>query len=275
MLRRPLAARKSLIRNPNAEPHRNRWPASVRNCARYAGAFYLARLQLSSGVTRRHTTEFRMLSFHLKLRASAVAALLSFAAPASGQVNASLGPFVGYYQPLGHFDPASIYVSSLPEKPSQLRGAAWGGSGHVSIGRRFGVTGLFAQTMSRVPEVITPGGPRGPTDATVTVATLQGQYDLSPPPKAHRVWVNAGPAFVRHGGAAYAPYGSPTSLGAALGLTLVVAIASRLQVTADATGVFYVFDVPMPPEFARNPGRLEHGDQRDALLRLGLTWGHL
>lgn len=215
-----------------------------------------------------------MLSFRLSLR-SVVAVMLSFAAPVSGQMSGSLGTFVGYYQPLGHFDPASIYSSSLPETPSQLRGAAWGGSGRLSIGQRFGVTAQFARTASRVPEVITPGGPRGPTDAAVTVATLQGQYDVSTTPKAHRVWVSAGPAFVRHGGAAYAPYGSPTSLGAALGLTVAVPIASRLQLTADATGVFYIFDVPMPPEFARNPGRLEHGDQRDVLVRFGLAWGHL
>ena len=218
-----------------------------------------------------------MLSLRLGLRASAlaVAVAFGFAAPASAQLSGSLVAFVGYYQPLGHFDPASIYSSSLPETPSQLRGAAWGGAGHLSIGRRFGITAQFARTTSRVPEAITPGGPRGPTDAAVTVATVQGQYDVSPPPKAHRVWVNAGPAWVRHGGDAYAPYGSPTSLGAALGLTITVPVASRLQLTADATGVFYVFDVPMPPAFARNPGPLEHGDQRDVLVRFGLAWGHL
>ena len=231
--------------------------------------------RLANALDDANPTEFNMLSFRFTLGTGVATVILGFSAPASGQLSGSVGAFVGYYQPLGDFDPASIYSSSLPETPSQLRGAAWGGSGHLSIGRRFGITGQFVRTKSRVPEVITPGGPRGPTDATVTVASLQGQYDVSSTPKAHRVWVNAGPALVRHGGAAYAPYGSPTSLGAALGLTVAVPIASRLQLTADATGVFYIFDVPMRAEFARNSGRLEHGDQRDVLLRFGLAWGHL
>ena len=51
---------------------------------------------------------------------------LAAPAPALGQVRGSVGPLVGYYRPIGHIDTASVYSTSLPTDPSQLRGVAWG-----------------------------------------------------------------------------------------------------------------------------------------------------
>lgn len=194
--------------------------------------------------------------------------------PLRAQVTGDLSVFVGYYRPFGQFDPASVYSTSLPESPDALRAAAWGGAGHIAFHGRFGVLAQFAATRSRVPQVITPGGPRGPTDARVLIATVQGQYDVSPSPRTYHLWLNAGPGVVHHGGQAYAAYGSPTSFAGALGATLAVPVVAHLQFTADAMVLFYRIDIPMPSNLRLNPGSLERGTQQDALLHTGLAWSY-
>lgn len=205
------------------------------------------------------------------LRAGVLGAALAVG-PAQGQVTTSVEGFVGFYRPFGHFDPASVYATGLPVEPSDLQGAAWGGTLHLGFGPRLGVAALLATARSQIGEVVTPAGPRGPTNAQVVLGSLLGRYDVSPDPRAYHVWVNAGPAFVRHGGDAYRPYGSPTSLGPALGTAVLVPLWAHLQLTAEATGLFYRFDVPMPAALRGNPGSLEHGSQRDVLAHLGIAW---
>jgi len=202
---------------------------------------------------------------------SVMAILLIPASRAHTQVTGTVTAFVGYYRPFGHFDRASVYTTELPERPEDLRAAAWGGAGQLAIGDRFGVAAQVAKTRSRVPESFNPGGAAGPTDASVLLATLQGQYAVALMPRA-QLWLNAGPGLVHHGGTAYARHGSPTSFAGVIGTTLVVPVAPHLQFTANATVLLYVLDVPMPPELRLNPGRLEHGAQRDALLHAGLSW---
>lgn len=205
------------------------------------------------------------------LLALLVSPVLSLSAQASG----AIGLFAGYYRPFGHFDPASIYSTALPTEPGDLRGPAWGGVGQLVIHRRFGLEAQVAVARSTLPEVITPAGPRGPTKAEVDIASLEGQYDVSPRSERYRVWLSAGPAVIRHGGDAYAPYGRPVSVGGAVSAALVVPLRSELQMAFDLTTLWYVFDLPMPSQFQNNPGSLEHGAQRDALLRVGLRWGRL
>jgi hypothetical protein len=209
--------------------------------------------------------------FGLELLALAVPLAVSLPLPA--QTTASAGLIVGYYRPFGHFDPASEYSTDLPGRPSDLRGPTWGGVGHLSIGRRFGVEAQVSVAQSAVPMVDTPDGPRGPTNASVDIVSLEAQYDVSPAPERHRLWLSAGPVLVRHAGDAYAPYGNPRSIGAAGGVGLTVPLRSRLQFAADLTTLWYTFNVPMPPALRLNPGPLEHGAQRDALLHVGLRWG--
>lgn len=144
--------------------------------------------------------------------------LLGVPVPTQAQVMTAVGLFGGYYRPFGHFDPASVYSTALPVEPRDLRGFLGGGAVHLSLGRRLGIEAQMAVAFSTIPAVVAPGGPRGPTNANVEVATLEGEYDVSPTPHRYRVWLNAGPAFVRHGGDAYARYGSPTSVGAAAGV---------------------------------------------------------
>jgi hypothetical protein len=204
---------------------------------------------------------------------TALALLAGFAAPALGQISADVGPLVGYYRPLGHFDPTSVYATSLPSNPSQLRGVAWGAEGQLSFGARLGLEGRFAVANSTLPAVNTPAGIGGGKNARVSVATLQARYDVSPAPERVGVWLSAGPAFIQHGGDAYRTYGSPRSVGGAAGVGIALPVTSTLHIIAGATAVRYSFDVPMPADMRLNPGSLQHGMQTDAVIHLGVRWG--
>ena len=216
-----------------------------------------------------------MMASHRCFRIGTLTILFGVPVPMRAQVTASVGPIVGYYRPFGHFDPASVYTTDLPSEPRDLRGFMAGGAAHLSLGRRFGLETHVTIAHSSIPAVITPGGPRGPTKANVDIATLEGEYDVSPTRQRYRVWLKAGPALERHGGDAYARYGSPTSVGGAAGAGLTVPLGRRFHFAADVTTLWYVFDLAMPPELQLNPGRLQHGAQRDALMQVGLRWGHL
>lgn len=60
------------------------------------------------------------------LHACLISSLASVGQLASAQVTYAIQPLVGYYQPLGHFDPAAFYSTDLPRTPSDLAGLLWG-----------------------------------------------------------------------------------------------------------------------------------------------------
>ena len=214
-----------------------------------------------------------MRAFQFVLCGAAVAAALGSTARANAQLTATVEAFAGYYRPYGHFYSPSNLVTQLPKEPSDLEGPAWGATAHLGLGHRFGVAGEVAATSNHViPEVITPSGFGGPTNASVALGVLLAQYDLSPTPSAYHVWLNAGPAVIHHRGDAYSFFGAPTSVGSALGMTIVIPLRWHLDFSADATGLFYSLDVPTHHELDMDPGSIQHGDQRDALLRLGIAW---
>lgn len=212
-----------------------------------------------------------MLSFKLPTRWLG-AVLIAFAPRANAQGTASLGAFIGYYRPFGSFDPASVYSTDLPTHPSALHGLAVGVSVAVSPNPRFGGAATLATVWSEVPQVVTPGGPRGPTDVQILLGTAEGRVNVLPRSFVSRLWLGFGPAFVRHGGTAYSRYGSPTSLGAAASVEAIVPLSHRLVWATGATGLAYTIDIPMPPELRLNSGKLEHGNQRDVVFRTGLAW---
>ncbi len=203
----------------------------------------------------------------------ALTSVVAVAAPLRAQTTVNVGPSFGYYRPFGHFDPASVYSTSLPTTPSDLRGFAWGGAAQITFGQRLGAEAKVSVANSTIHGGNTPAGPRGPTSAHVVAVTLQAQYEVSPTPETYRVWLSAGPGLIRHGGDAYAPYGSPTSVSGALGVGISLPIGFHLQIAADATTLLYSFDVKMPPELQGNPGSLQHGTQADALVHVDVRWG--
>jgi hypothetical protein len=217
------------------------------------------------------------MTFRDLFRGFIAAAAIGIAVPLHAQLSTSIEGFVGYYRPFGRFDPNSALMSDLPPRPSDLSAAAFGATGRLVARHRLGFAAELAATLnSRVPAWLPPTGglptdpAYGPTNATVSMGMLQAQYDVSPQPQAYHVWLNAGPGFVHHGGDAYRHYGSPTSFAAAFGTTIAVPIGVHWQLVTDATALFYAFHMSTPSFITG--ADIERGNQRDALLHLGLGW---
>lgn len=207
-----------------------------------------------------------------RLSLMVLAIFLTSALPVGAQVEFSFGPVIGYYRPLGKFDQASVYSTNLPNTPQVLSGLAWGGAGTVWFGRRFGAELQASLTQSTIPGIISPVGPLGPTPAQVDLVVFQGLFTVLGAPSGHHVWLSAGPGLIHHGGRAYDRYALSAQWAAVAGAGAQVRISRRLQAAFGLDGLFYTFDLPMPPELRHNPGSLQHGRQIDALLHLGLSW---
>jgi hypothetical protein len=210
----------------------------------------------------------------IRVLSAASALVLGFAAPLCAQSSVELEPFAGFYLPIGSFAPASVYYTSLPNKPSDLSGLALGVEARMSITRRLGVQLQAAVANSTIGQVITPGGASGPFQAQVAIVTAEAVYDISPSAENVHFWVSAGPALIRHGGEAYsnATGGAPITFGGALGAGLKLPVASRLSLTASVETILYQLNIKLPPESSQNPGKLESGSQADLLVHVGLVW---
>lgn len=203
-----------------------------------------------------------------------VLGMLAIVSPvrSTAQVSVEIGPVVGYYSPLGGFDDASVYRTSLPRTPQGLRGFAWGGEVRAWFGKRVGAEVDAMIAHSEVPRIFSPGGPVGPTPANVTTFTAQGLFRFGGDPSSHQLWVSGGIAAVRHGGDAYEPHGTPRDLGPVAGIGAQVGLAHQLRATFGINLVMYTFDVPMPYELRMNPGSLQHAQRVDVWTHLGVTW---
>lgn len=202
-----------------------------------------------------------------------VAPVVVVAAPLRAQLTFDAGPTLGYYRPTGHFEAASVHLTSLPLRPADLSGPAWGGEARLWLDRRIGVQLQAATASSTIGEVLTPGGVSPPTRARVLTVTVQGLWNLSPAPERYRFWLGAGTGLVRHGGDAYADHGSPIDVAGVLGVGAAAHVVSRLRVTGGVSALLYTFDLEMPPDLRSNPGSLQRGFQRDVQLHFGLSWG--
>jgi hypothetical protein len=203
-----------------------------------------------------------------------IALALVSAVPAwlSAQSSFDLGPTLGYYLPTGRFEPASVYVTSLPRRPADLRGPAVGGQAHLWLNRRVGIEIRAAVASSTIRGVATPGGMSSPTRARVFTAEALGLWNLLPLSERSRFWLSAGPGLVRHGGDAYADFGSPVDAAGVMGVGAAIRLVGRLRATGEASVLLYSFDLAMPPDLRLNPGSLQRGFQRDAQLQIGLGW---
>lgn len=203
-----------------------------------------------------------------------LAAMIVLATPlvASAQTRLEFGPLLAYYRPLGAFEPASVFSTALPHTPQDLSGIAWGGVARAWFGARIGAEFGGATAGGTIPSQLTPAGPTRPIGTSVGVVTVQGLLTLTGAPTRRQVWVSAGAGIIRHGGDAYARYGTPADAGLALGAGARLPIAARLHATFGVSTLVYMLDVPMPPELSRNPGSLQRGRQVDAFIHLAATW---
>jgi hypothetical protein len=190
------------------------------------------------------------------------------------QTSVSVGPYIGYYRPLGHFEPASVFSTSLPQEPKDLAGAAIGVDADAWFGEHLGASLEAGVTRSTVGSVDTPEGPRGPTSAHVESVVAQVLIGL-PRALGSRSWIGGGLGLVRHAGDAYAGLSSLSQGTGVIGAGTRVDLSRRVSLSAGVTALWYMLNVPMPPLLRDNPGSLERGRQFDVTVRVGASWSIL
>jgi hypothetical protein len=199
---------------------------------------------------------------------------VQLAASLAAQTSVSVGPYVGYYRPFGHFEPASVYSADLPREPQDLAGVAFGGEADAWFGRNFGASVDAALTRGSVAIITTPESPRGPTSAHVETVVAQALVAL-PRQLGPHSWISGGIGMVRHAGDAYVGLSSLSQGAGVLGAGSRLDLNNRVSLTAGVTTLWYMLDVPMPPELRANPGSLERGRQLDVTFRLAASWSIL
>lgn len=199
---------------------------------------------------------------------------VALAVPVRGtaQVRAEFGPVLGYYRPYGSFEAASVYFTSLPFAPSDLKGLARGAEGRVWLGQRVGIELRGFVASSTLPSVSTPSGPSRPTPANVYALTAQTLLTIVGTASRHLIWVSAGAGVSRHGGEAYARHTGVTDIGPAAGFGTRFRLTRQIHATAGVTAFTYMFDMPMPADERLNPGSLQRGRQVDVLFHTGVSW---
>lgn len=196
-----------------------------------------------------------------------IALAVALAEQAPAQIRVDVGPLLALYAPIGEFQPAPYYTTSLPNSPGDLTGVAWGGQVRAWFTEKFGIQLQVASASSAVGGGNTPAGPVPSTPARVLTASAQGLYVVSAPSRRARLWVSAGAGLLRHGGAAYARYGAPVQAATALGLGSAIPMSRHLRANIGVTTFFYYIDVSDSAGTS-----LEHGFQVDPLIHAGLSW---
>jgi hypothetical protein len=194
------------------------------------------------------------------------------AAPTTGiaQVRVELGPFVAAYAPLGSFRPGDYGSTSLPVKPSDLSGLAWGAQGRFWLKPRVGIQLQVAVASSRFGGgVNTPAGfTTTPKDAQVVTLTAQLAY--RPLCSSSTLVLSAGAGVVRHRGEAYdwPSLRGLNPLALALGVGSDLRIGHWMSATFGVTTLLYYLDVH--DDFNQH---FERGFQADLLPHVTLAWG--
>jgi len=195
---------------------------------------------------------------------------MAFASSARAQLKVELGATIGEYAPLGNFQPAQVYSTSLPRSPSDLSGAAFGGELRVWFAPRVGVALTGSTASSTVGGAITPEGQSPYIPVRVSTGSAQLLYLVTGDNSRARVWVGTGLSLVQHGGKAYEPYGSPVSLGSALGIGSAIRIRGGLSAEVGVSSLIYELNVR--GSNSTIPPVSETGTQVDLQLRTGLSY---
>src|SRR3569833_3188283 len=198
-------------------------------------------------------------------RLAAIAILsAALAGRSAAQIKVELGAAIGLYAPLGSFAPAAVYWTRFPSEPSALSGTALGGQLRVWVAPRLGIQLTAATTSSVVGGGATPGGYAPPLTARVSMATMEMLFQLTGTSHRARVWLDAGGAAVRHGGAVYEEAGSPVNIGGVAGIGSAIRITGPLSGDFGVRTLVYRLDVRGPP--TTMPQATERGTQVDALF---------
>ncbi|HEY2895612.1 MAG TPA: hypothetical protein VGJ12_00630 [Gemmatimonadaceae bacterium] len=190
-----------------------------------------------------------------------------FASPSAAQMRVELGATIGYYSPMGSFQPVSIYSVGLPRSPSSLSGTALGGELRLWLVPRLGVEIAASTTGSSVGGGSTPNGYHSSVPARVDAGTAQLLVRVTGDDNRTRVWFGAGAAAIRHGGDAYEIFGKPVNYGGVVGLGSAFRITGALNATLGLSTMIYNIDF----RGSRFAPVEERGTQVDMMLRTGVS----
>ena len=111
------------------------------------------------------------------------------ASRSAAQMEVEVGATVGYYSPMGSFQPVSIYSVNLPRSPSSLSGIALGGEIRFWFVPRVGLELAGSTTGSSVGGGSTPNGIFSSVPARVDAGTAQLLVRVTGDANRTRVWL--------------------------------------------------------------------------------------
>jgi hypothetical protein len=199
----------------------------------------------------------------------AAGALLVFfvAGSCEAQMQVELGATIGYYSPMGSFQPVSVLSVDLPRSPSSLGGTALGGEIRLWLVPRIGVELAGSTIASSVGGGSTPDGLRPSVPARVNTGTAELLFRVTGDDNRTRVWFGAGAAVIQHGGVAYEVFGKPVNYGGVVGLGSAFRITGALNATVGLSSMIYNIDF----RGSRFEPIEERGTQVDMMLRTGVS----
>ena len=207
---------------------------------------------------------------HMAVTATLIA---TFVSGAAAQMGVEIGATIGYYLPMGSFQPASVLSTDLPKSPSSLSGTALGGELRLWFVPRLGLELAGSTTGSSIGGGSTPAGFRPGVPARVNVGTAELLFRVTGDANRARVWIGAGGAAIRHGGVAYEVFGKPVNYGGVVGLGSAFRITGGLNATVGLATMIFNIDFRSSSIFVG--GVNERGTQTDMMLRAGVSYSWL
>lgn len=193
--------------------------------------------------------------------------------PVSGaraQMKVELGATIGFYSPLGSFNPARAYWERLPRDPSDLSGTEFGGELRWWVAPRFGIALAGSTVASTIAGGSTYYDYTPSTPTRVSTGSAQLLFRVTGDNSRARAWVSAGGGLVQHDGFAYNQLGKPVNFAGVFGLGSAVRIVGGLSADVGVTSMIYDLDVRGTPQ--NNVQLSERGRQFDMFLRTGLSY---
>jgi hypothetical protein len=199
--------------------------------------------------------------------AAGVLLVACFASRSAAQMQVEIGATIGYYSPMGSFQPVSVFSVDLPRSPSSLGGTALGGEIRLWFAPRVGVELAVSTTGSSVGGGSTPNGFHSSVHARVNAGTAQLLFRVTGDDDRTRVWFGTGTAVIQHGGAAYEVFGKPVNYGGVVGVGSAFRITGALNATVGLSTMIYNIDF----RGSRFEPVEERGTQVDMMIRTGLS----
>jgi hypothetical protein len=177
------------------------------------------------------------------------------------------GPIVGYYRPMGSFEPTTVTRVPFPAVPADksglalgVRWRAWHDAGH-------GVEVELLEARSVTDSAFTPIGWLGPHSIRVQTVAARAVFAVASA-EPWRLWLSGGGGMVRHAGRAYSGLKGTIDLAATAGFGTRLRLYGGFYPSAALSLFLYQLDVRGSTRTS-----VQRGVQVDPVLELGVMWG--